>query len=355
MIIFENEDKLFTELAQSYIKTFIIILDDLNENYQNKLEAIEKFFPKLVYLENKDKCWTTFLKICEWASDNFFHKVGALEKYVIIMLLMDIDEEINVLGSDKFCSLYFKKTKKEIVDLLKNYMNDTMSKFEQIENKTIKDIFSYYITAENIIETLFDDSDELYIDLFIGKEDESLELVDEYNYDILPNDIVKRIKKAKELSNYSVEYFLFSFKEIIEKSFFRIHGFNQYLEKDFQLLFELYARAFNAVSLEFNKVYKEVDLGNGKVDFILSFPNIGEVLFEIKMNRKDNVIQSILYQIPEYLSRLKKDKAFLIIFSAEENNYEFLEVCEKIYKEKRVSIYPYIISIIGSNNPSKIK
>lgn len=357
MIIFENENEVFTKLAQYYIETFINILNDIYEDDKEKEAEISRYFPKLVFLENKEKCITTFFKIQEWATDVFFHMLGSLEKYVIIMLLYDMDEEIHSLGIDEFCEIYFKKTKKEMISLLRNACSEEIQEAEELDDKKYsnKEILDWYISSEHFMEVLFQDLDETYIELFVGKEDEDLATIHESDYDILPNDIVERSKKAKELLTYSIDSFVDSFKEIIEKSFYRIYGFKEYKESDFQLLFELYARAYNAVSLEFEKVYKEVEVGDGKCDFILNFPFVGDVLFEIKMDRKEKIHQALAHQIPEYLSRINKDKAFLIIFSSTNDNTEYLEFCKKVYKEKGVSIYPFMINISEKCTPSKMK
>lgn len=357
MIIFENENDVFTKLAQSYIEAFINILDDIYEDEKEKAEEIGRYFPKLVYLENKEKCITTFFKIQEWARDDFFHTLGSLEKYAIIMLLYDMDEEINSLGIDAFCKIYFQKNKKEIITLLKETFTEEIQELEENDNKKYsnKDILNWYINGTNFMEVLFQDLDETYIELFVGKEDFSLAILDEFDYDILPNDIVERSKKAKKLLSCSIDSFLNSFKEIIEKSYYRIHGFKEYKEYDFQLLFELYARSYNAVSLEFKKVFREVEIGDGKCDFILNFPFCDNVLFELKIDRKDKIQQAILHQIPEYMVRINVNKAFLIIFSNTEANTQYLEICKMVYKEKGISIYPFMINISEKCTPSRIK
>ena len=356
MIIFEYEDGVFTKLAQSYIETYIYILNDIYEDEKEKMEEISRYYPELVFLENKEKCITTFFKIQEWARDAFFHMLGSLEKYVIIKLFDDMDEEIHSLGINDFCKLYFKKTKKEIILLLRDSFAEEIQESEEFNDKKYsnKEILDWFICSEHFNEVLFQDLDETYIELFVGKEDEDLATIDEYDYDILPNDIVERSQKAKELLTYTVDAFVDSFKTIIEKSFYRIHGFKEYKETDFQLLFEFYARSYNAISLEHNKVYREVEVGNGRCDFILNFPFSGDVLFEIKIDRKEKIHQAILHQIPEYLLRINKDKAYLIIFSNTDDNSQYLDICKKVFKEKGVSIYPFMINISEKCTPSKM-
>lgn len=204
-------------------------------------------------------------------------------------------------------------------------------------------------------EILFEDFDEGDIELFIDNTAKSLIMIDEYFYNLLPNDIVDEIKIKKQLYNYSTVDFVESFKQLIEKSIYRIYGFSNYQERDFQLLFEFYARSYKRISLQFDKVYKEIEIGNGRIDFILNFPLSGEVLFELKMDKGKNVEQAILLQIPECLKNINKYKAFLLIFSTKEDNSHNLELCKRIYLEKKINIYPFIINITNQLTPSKKK
>lgn len=67
-------------------------------------------------------------------------------------------------------------------------------------------------------EILFEDFDEGDIELFIDNTAKSLIMIDEYFYNLLPNDIVDEIKIKKQLYNYSTVDFVESFKQLIEKS-----------------------------------------------------------------------------------------------------------------------------------------
>lgn len=357
MIVFENENELYTKLAQSYLETYISIYAELNKTIEEQEISFRSFFPPLVFLENKEKCIFTFLKIGEWARDKFYHKLGALEKYVIYHILNEIDKEVSTLGPKSFCEIYFKRTFKVIINILKEYHKEILSNFENENGKPFsnKEVFNFFISSDFFSEILFEDFDEGYIDLFFDGNDENSILIDDYFYDILPNDIVNSIKRNKKVLDCSVDDFLDSFKTLIEKSYYRICGFESYQEKDFQVLFEFYARSYNKISLKFDKVYREVEIGNGRVDFIINFPFSGDVLFELKMDRNQNVKQSILFQIPEYLENTKKDKAIIIIFSDENDNSQYLKFCENVYRDKQKNIYPFMINISKQLNPSKKK
>lgn len=355
MIMFDNEYEVYTELANNYIAARLDIFED--EYYDGILDIdyLKYYFPRLVFIEDREKCLKTFLKIGEWARDHFYHKYGALEKYVIIRLFNEIDEIYDYDGEDTICC-YLKKDKKELLQILKKEeLEDVGEDEEMIEQIESSNDLQDFFNSEILEDLLFADLDEEIFDyISVGKE-ENLSYISDYFYDILPSDIVARAKESKELYHENVDCFVDNFKEYIEKSFYRIKGFDEYTEKDFQLVFELYARSFNAVSLRFEKVFKEVEFGNGRVDFIVSFPIVGEILFEIKIENGDNVKNAILYQVPEYLDRIKKDKAFIIIFANNDDNSKYLGLSKKVYEDKNVTIYPFMIDISKKIVPSKIK
>ena len=355
MIMFDNEYEVYTELANNYIASRLDVFEDEYRDGVVALDDLIRYFPKLVFIENKEKCLTTFLKIGEWARDNFYHKYGALEKYVIIRLFNEIDEIYDYDGEELICC-YLKKNKKELLEILKKEelkdVDDDEELTQEIKKRTD---LKYFFNASLLQDFLFADLDEEIFDyISVGREDDLSYISDRF-YDILPSDIVDRVKESKELYNENIDSFVDNFKEYMEKSFYRINGFEEYTEKDFQLVFELYARSFNAVSLKFEKVFKEVEFGNGRVDFIVSFPIVGEILFEIKIDKGDNVKNAILYQVPEYLDRIKKDKAFIIIFADNDDNSKYLELSKKVYEDKDITIYPFMIDISKKIVPSKLK
>jgi len=355
MIMFDNEYKVYTELANNYIASRLDVFEDEYYDGIVEIDYLKYYFPKLVFIEDKEKCLKTFLKIGEWSRDKFSHRYGALEKYVIIRLFDEIDDIYEFDGEDLICC-YLKKDREELLQILKKEeLDDVGEDKEMIEKIESSNNLQDFFNSDTLEDLLFFDLDEEIFEEFgVGRE-EDLSYISDYFYDVLPSDIVDRAKKSKELYNETVDCFVDNFKEYIEKSFYRIKSFSEYDEKDFQLVFELYARSFNAVSLKFEKVFKEVEFGNGRVDFIVSFPIVGEILFEIKIEKGDNVKNAIIYQVPEYLNRIKKDKAFLIIFSNNDDNSKYLEMSKKVYDEKEATIYPFMINISPKTVPSKIK
>lgn len=355
MIIYEENDYLYSTLANNYIKTFIDIFEEQMNDEITNVDELICYFPKLVFIENRDKCLNTFYKIREWATDNYNHYLGSLEKYLIVKILKEIDRLIDEYGIYLFCDIYLKESGINIIEHInKIYKEDCEDDFSFTEEiKSEEEMLEFYIASDMFLGVLFMDLDYEMIDSYT-KNDTSLATIDPYFYDVMPSDIVNRAKNNLELLKVDLYNFIQCFKEIVEKSFYRIYGFDKYKERDFQILFELYSKSYNAMGLEFKKVYKEPEIGDGEVDFIVSFPFSGEVLFEFKMDNKFKVMQSINNQIPEYLERLKQQKAVILIFSKELKN-DYQKLCFAIREKRSLEIIPILIEVGKKETPSKMK
>lgn len=355
MITFELDSKFHKVLALKYLKVKLeVLIDELESNSIDK-NVISKYFLPIVFVEKKEKCIETIYKLKIWLEDNYAHEIGSLEKYVICKLFDEIEEEVDTFGIDEFCMIFFDESKESLLNRIKETFKDEILHLE-IDEEINSDeyIFNFYVLGDAFISYLFEDIDETFVDLFTSGSDYSLSFIDPYFYDIMPEDIVKRALESKGKNNIKLYSFIDSFKEIIEKSYYRIKGFELYKEKDYQLLFELYAKAYNCCSLEFDKVYRENHIGDGNTDFIVTFPHIGNVLFELKIDRKENIVHAITKQVPEYLNRLKEKIAVVLIFSKNNSIAKYMELTKSIYKEYNLSIIPVIINITKKEVPSKI-
>lgn len=354
MITFELHSKFHEDLAIRYLKVKLEILIHEFELNSNDYEIISKYFLPIVFAEKKEKCIKTIYKLKIWLDDNYAHKIGALEKYFICELFNEIEEDVEALGIDEFCLIFFQETKKSLLKRISENFNEEILKLEN-DGEIIDDklLLNIYVLDDAFFTYLFEDIDETITELYTSKNDYELSDINPYFYEIMSEDIVERILKIRSDNDIGLEHFINSFKEIIEKSFYRINGFDLYKEKDFQLLFELYAKAYNSCSLEFNKVYRENHIGDGNTDFIVTFPNLGNILFELKLDRRNQVINAITKQIPEYLNRLKEKKSIVLIFSKKNNIDEYMKVSKEIYKQFNLSIFPVLVNIDKKEVPSK--
>lgn len=139
----------------------------------------------------------------------------------------------------------------------------------------------------------------------------------------------------------------------MEYSATEIKGFSSFHEKDYQTFFEIYARGFFRCSFNDKRIIRELKAGNGLMDFCLALPPYGDNVFEIKIDRKDNVLCGIQRQLPEYLKRFESNYGTIVVFSQnpKKNKALYENEANKAKEPNRIRIL--MIDVTPKEKPSQ--
>lgn len=153
--------------------------------------------------------------------------------------------------------------------------------------------------------------------------------------------------------------FIRDFKEIFEESTYRICKNRNLKESDYQLMFELFAKGYKGRSLR--DVLREIDVSDGRMDFVLSFDDTHDCIFEFKVDRRDSdkieIINSMRNQAIEYIKRTNINCLLYVIFGefySIEHKAEFNKVISELYNEGYFVEVCYINCVCNKKKPSKM-
>lgn len=281
--------------------------------------------------ENEESGLKTLKKIERNIRDGFNHDLSALEEYVLYKILIYVYEGSedgfrldDLVDNNLVKEGVLEKLLTDEFDLLKSIQTprDLMGLcFEDLDFLDIDEIFELYKKNPEIV------TDFLHIEL-------------DYYTELMPEDIYLEYKKLGSPTELQVKQ---NIKEVKDKESFidtvnaLLDGFNQEVihtglnkiinnpskqfgEKQVQLLFKVYAKAFlrNTDIV----ILSEVDTGRGYVDFHLSVGKDYQVLLEFKLDNHNSVHEGMHYQLPTYLIAQEVHIGFYVLVCCKQELYE---------------------------------
>lgn len=362
MYVYDNkisDDERF--LVDSYLKTYFEMLIDaigdqkeLGASYSDQIAPL---FPSWKVELAPEDCVHHCQEILRYLTDTYLHKVDVLTEYVLQRAFEALDEEKDYYGKDFYPGFYPGTPRKALAQkarlILEN--GDTDGAFAKYTDKQILD---FYIDSDSFIETCFLDSDCLFIESELAHpnirkiltKQRDLRFIPKEFAPLLPPDIAKEVLASDD----TLARFLSNFRDLIENSTYRLKDMADFKEKDFQLLFELYGKGFQHLGFEPNGFFREEDVGNGNIDFVLELPNNQSAVFELKMEEKSRVIASLSKQIPEYMKRSGSATGVCVIFSKGRSAHdrEYQKVADS-HSTDTQEIHAFLIDYSKKRSPSQ--
>jgi hypothetical protein len=351
-------------LRDSFIWTYLghIIVqigDDIREGDDACAQkSLALLFPERMTILDPEKCLRKLKEVQLNIKDDYVHRLDAITEHILLSVLQQLDYDKTTYKSHFYPVFFQGSTKSRILKTIKSYYKEDIKDWQKEESEPLTDaqILEAYVSSENFIDETFEDEDVLDIEPFFEKcsqiaPDIPEGFFDEFpnQYDLLPDDVAIQFKNNK--NDYGL--FLKNLKAAMEYSATEIKGFSSFHEKDYQTLFEIYARGFFRCSFNGKRIIRELKAGNGLMDFCLALPPYGDNVFEIKVDRKDNVLRGIHRQLPEYLKRFESNYGTIVVFSQnpKKNRALYEEEADKAKEPNHVHIL--MIDVTPKEKPSQ--
>lgn len=353
MIQIYNSSKKSTKIKinkrlNEYLDIYMCFYKDLGPE-----EGFSSFFPRLIWIENKEKCIQTMIELDEWTCDDHLHILKPIHEFALYRLLCITEDSIS---------------EESIFDLSKKTVFDDYESVDDYILGNLDNISLY-------LDILFQDHDFLRVSDYLKDftedpykfEKEADVYLDDY-IDLMPNDIrieylgIKQsiypadISTAKfERSIDNNEDLLFHTDRIMDYFSHSISSKGAYKllwnengipkkENSAQQLLGFISRMYcenNNIDITL-----EAETGKGPVDFKYSYGNNFKTIVEIKRG-SNNLKHGLEKQTVQYMLSEKVETAYFIVIVLYENELnkiqKVFDSANSIKLEYNLNIKPIII------------
>lgn len=287
-------------------------------------DIIEEILPKYLYREQYHKCVKTLEELYYWTGDTFYHHMNAIHEFVLhkfIDYMADLQKEL-----PEFNQIYFDERCHSLIK------EASQTEFKESCELTIEECESYFYDVFFYPDSLFTDTDFLFIDSLYNNRklgntniEKVLGINIDYYFELLPIDIQEQYKTKHITLTGEVSSMLKYITERIQYgNLYKLFWENDVPVKEerIQLILENIMDAyFYNQEVE---ITREAVLGNGRVDFKL-FKNINEdekVLVEIKRASSSYLKKGYEKQLTDYMLSTKYKNAFYLITCFTDDEYD---------------------------------
>lgn len=287
---------------------------------------VEEIFPKYLYREQFQKCMSVLDELYNWTEDQFTHQMTAFHEFALFHFLdllyseQEVDEE------------YFNKTyfDKESIQFIQEM---AMADFEEFDDEemTQEELVEAYMDVSFYQDILFDDWDflalpNLQTNRFFDYDEVETRLginIDYYK-ELLPQDIRASYKSNITLTGDVSEFIDFFNRRCDTSNLYKLfwEGNKPVKEEKIQIVIDnMLSAYFRLQGVEINR---EVNLGNGQVDFKLYRGNHYDekVLIEVKKASSSYLKKGYEKQLTEYLRASNYKNAFYLIACFTDQEYK---------------------------------
>lgn len=347
MIIVYNVHYSVMEYANEKLADFIELYFDLIFNSGDDGEMLFSFFPEIVVLERKEKCYQTIKDLYYWSQDKYIHELTPIHEYAIYRI---IEAHENL----------YQETEENIYNMI-NIEDVPIGDSEELTMQEIIDIDMLYAdTFSFYYENLFLDHDFTYMDLLLNRyilgDEHVFESygVDIRRYeDLIPMDITQKYKhlfedtqdvkivkddtlfsSRQELKNF-INELISHFNNALVNEDSSLLLWNDNLtpkkEKSVQSLF------YKSITHECNQnkidISREVNNGLGPVDFKFTYNHNFKILLEIKLLSSTKIYKGLEAQLLQYMIQENVNSAIYLVVVFYDNELKKVEKLTRIAKE----------------------
>ncbi|WP_205400968.1 hypothetical protein [Streptococcus lutetiensis] len=290
---------------------------------------VEDIFPKYLYREQFQKCETVLNELYDWTTDPFTHQMTAFHELALFYFLELIQSEQEE-DREFFKEIYFDE---ESSHFIQEIAKEDFEEFGDDE-MTQEDFIESYFEVTFYQDILFDDWDFLLLPtlqtnrFFDYDEVEArLGINIDYYKELLPQDIGESYKSNITLTGDVSEFINFFNKRCETSNLYKLfwEGNKPVKEEKIQIVIDNMMNAY--FRLQGVEINREVNLGNGQVDFKLYRNNDYDekVLIEIKKASSSYLKKGYEKQLTGYLKASNYKNAFYLIACFTDQEYKLAD------------------------------
>jgi len=363
VIAFDTE---FIEYFNKKIHIFLEV-DIFHEDSGFSLEStLSGLFPKHLIREQKEKCKSVMENLFDWTGDEYLHTMTAFHEvglYHFLGYIRDLRED-----TPEFDSIYYdnEEDRKDLQDLC-----DKLNLNEMFEGsiKNAHELGEFLHDITTMQGLCFEDADFDMLPMLSNHRsigdyslEEALGVDFDYYREILPNDIRLRLEQKR---GSSLLQNVILALEIIENLVAYRGSYKEFWaqgeprsESEVQRLLDSYL-SMHFKHDEYIDRSREVDTGNGKIDFKFYKAPTEKVLMEVKLASSSYLENGLTKQLASYMDSEGCNEAiYLIICYSEKELTKAKKLYEKIKDhnlgDNRIAIV-YALDVSRRAVPSKMR